>query len=221
MAIANTWRSGASSTCRCSRLAPWSWRGPTTRLDRLDEIETQARANGVGDVRRLGPSEVLAREPYLAPTVRGALLVPGEHVIDPWSAPLAYLSQAVMNGAVALFGAEVESGRLEGALWRLATRRGEVLGRAVVNCAGLFGDVVRSGCSARADFTIKPRKGEFVVFDKAAARLLRTIVPAGADRAHEGRRPGPHHLWQSAGRPDRRGAGRPPARHRRATRWKR
>ena len=66
-------------------------------LARLAGIETQARTNGVGDVDMLSPAQVLARETHLASTVRGTMLVPGEHVIDPWSAPLAYLIQAVQD----------------------------------------------------------------------------------------------------------------------------
>lgn len=88
-----------------------AWSGED--LPRLNGIAEQARANGVDDVSLLDKAEVLRREPHLATSVRGALLVPGEHVIDPWSAPLAYLSQAVLNGAQALFNAEVLSGRLE------------------------------------------------------------------------------------------------------------
>ena len=72
-------------------------------LPRLEEIEAQARANGVADVRRLSRAELLDREPHLATGCLGALLVPGEHVIDPWSAPLAYLRQAVEHGAVVRF----------------------------------------------------------------------------------------------------------------------
>ncbi|WP_425402350.1 NAD(P)/FAD-dependent oxidoreductase [Kaistia adipata] len=145
-------------------------------LARLDSIEAQARANGVDDVRLMEPAEVLAREPHLATSLRGALLVPGEHVIDPWSAPLAYLKQAVAHGAEVLCNAEVLSGRLDAGLWTLETPRGAVRARIVINCAGLFGDEVETRLLGRSDFIIMPRKGQFVVFDKAASALLTTIL---------------------------------------------
>lgn len=144
--------------------------------ERLDAIEAQARQNGVDDVRRLTPAEVLAREPHLAPDTHGALLVPGEHVIDPWSAPLAYLTQAVENGAQAVFSAEVTGGSFDGSAWALQTSKGPVRAGLVVNCAGLFGDILEQRLLGSAGFTIRPRKGQFVVFDKAAAAFLRTIV---------------------------------------------
>jgi glycerol-3-phosphate dehydrogenase len=66
---------------------------------RLSGILAQALANGVTDARMLSRAEILVREPNLAPDLRGGVLVPGEAVIDPWSAPLAYALQAIANGA--------------------------------------------------------------------------------------------------------------------------
>ncbi len=143
---------------------------------KLDAIEAQARANGVHDVRRLGAAEALAREPGLAPTLRAALLVPGEHVIDAWSAPLAYLFQAIAHGAAVRRGTEVLGGRFDGARWRLETSAGAIEATSVINCAGLYGDHVERLCLGDASFEIRPRKGQFVVFDKPAAKLLRTII---------------------------------------------
>lgn len=143
---------------------------------KLDAIEAQARANGVDDVARLTAAQAREREPRLAGHVRAALLVPGEHVIDPWSAPLAYLRQAVENGAVALFDAEVGDGAFDGEAWSLRAGPHAVRARIVVNCAGLRGDLLDERLLGASEFSIIPRKGQFLVFDKSAAPLLRTIL---------------------------------------------
>ncbi len=143
---------------------------------RLDAIESRARANGITDVQRLSRTELLDREPHLAPSALEALLVPGESVIDPWSAPLAYLRQALENGARVRFNAEVESGRLENGVWRLDCGGTAVAARTVINCAGLYGDLLEQKLLGECPFSIRPRKGQFVVFDKAAAGYLRTII---------------------------------------------
>ena len=143
---------------------------------RLGAILAQAHANGVTDVRHMGREELLGREPCLSTRARDAILVPGEHVIDPWSAPLAYLRQAVENGAQALFSAPVEGGKFDGVAWSLATPRGAVTASLVINCAGLWGDRLDQALLGRSDFTIRPRKGQFAVFDKAAAPYLRSIL---------------------------------------------
>jgi glycerol-3-phosphate dehydrogenase len=150
---------------------------------RLEGLAAIAVGNGVTDTRLLTAAEVLAREPSLAPHVRGALLVPGEHVIDPWSAPLAYLTQALAHGAQAWFGAEVLAGKFNGTGWLLDTARGTLRAGHVINCAGLYGDIVEQRCLGEASFTIRPRKGQFVVFDKPAARLFTTtLLPVPTER---------------------------------------
>lgn len=155
-------------------------------LARLQAVEEKARANGVLDVERLEPSAVLSREPHLAPHLRGALLVPGEHVIDPWSAPLAYLMQAVLNGASVRFGAEITGGGFSGQGWSLHFGAETVCAGTVINCAGLFGDRLEELLLGETDFTIKPRKGQFVVFDKPAAALLRSIILPVPDERTKG-----------------------------------
>ncbi|MEZ5774114.1 MAG: FAD-dependent oxidoreductase [Hyphomicrobiaceae bacterium] len=60
-------------------------------------------------------------------------------------------------------------------IWHLATKRGDIAARLVVNCAGNFGDRVEA-LAGRGGFTIRPRKGQFVVLDKTARRFMPTIV---------------------------------------------
>ena len=143
---------------------------------RLDALIEQARANGVDDVAMLSRQQILAREPQLSPRLRAGFIVPREYVIDPWSAPTAYLLQALANGALCRRGTEVLGGAFDGDAWRLDTSSGAFRSRAVVNCGGLYGDIVDQRLLGSRSFTIHPRKGQFVVFDKAAARLVNAII---------------------------------------------
>ena len=144
--------------------------------ERFTNIIEKGRDNGVDDLCMLSKSQILAHEPELANSVRAAILVPREYVIDPWSAPLAYLKQALKNGGKALFNAEVISGEFDGSRWVLNTKQGRVNARHVINCAGLYGDIVDQNVLGKAQFAIIPRKGQFVVFDKAAGKLLKSII---------------------------------------------
>ena len=144
-------------------------------LSKLDGIEMKARTNGVADVKRLTQTELRMREPQLAKAALGAILVPGEHVIDPWSAPLAYAHQAIAHGAEIIRNAEVIKAARRGDEWHLTTPQGEIVARTVINAAGLYGDHVEA-LAHESDFKIRPRKGQFVVFDKQASKLLRAIV---------------------------------------------
>ncbi len=151
-----------------------AWR--EEEVARLPDIRQQALDNGVDDVEILDGAALRRREPHLSDKVLAGLLVPREHLIDPWSAPLAYLKQAVSNGAQVRFKAQVTGGRQEEGGWRLQTDSGPIQARTVINCAGLYGDAVDLACLGDCDFAIHPRKGQFVVFDKAAAAYLSSIL---------------------------------------------
>lgn len=141
----------------------------------LPALMAKAAANGVTDIEPLSQAALRQAEPELAMTARGGFRVPGESLIDPWAAPFAYLLQAVENGAMLLRGAELTAARRDGD-WRLETSRGKVRAGLVINAAGNFGDLVDEMLIGRRDFNIRPRKGQFVVYDKPAAALVRHIL---------------------------------------------
>lgn len=148
----------------------------------LPHILAQARENGVVDARLIDREELIAREPELAPNVLAGVLIPGESIVDPWSAPLAYALQGQANGGVILLGREVLGGQMHAGLWHLITSKGTVAARVVVNCAGNHGDIVEA-IARPSPFHIRPRKGQFVVFDKSAYRLAQSILlPVPTDR---------------------------------------
>ena len=153
-------------------VAAWS----AEEEERLAAVLEKAHENGVPSARLLGAREARDIEPNLGEGLRAAIHVPGESVIDPWSAPLAYLLQAVASGARVWRRAEVRAAVHDGRRWRLETPRGELAADHVINCAGLHGDRLDAAAFGHAEFEIRPRKGQFVVFDKAARRHLKTIV---------------------------------------------
>jgi glycerol-3-phosphate dehydrogenase len=141
---------------------------------RLPGIVAQAAANGV-PVERLDAAALAALEPGLAAGALGGVLVPGEGLIDPWSAPLAYVLQGLANGGTVRRATDVAGGTRVDGTWTLATSAGAIRARVVVNCAGNHGDLVEA-IARPSPFTIRPRKGQFVVFDKAGFDLVRAII---------------------------------------------
>jgi glycerol-3-phosphate dehydrogenase len=143
---------------------------------RLEQILQGAHRNGVTAARIISARQVLAKEPKLADSVVAALEVPGEFVIDPWSAPYAYLLQALENGASLARNCELLGGSFDGNEWTLETARGTVRSRQLINCCGLYGDLLNQKLIGVSEFEIRPRKGQFVVFDKSARNLVRSIL---------------------------------------------
>lgn len=145
------------------------------QLDKLPGIVEQAHQNNVMDVIQITPEELYRREPHLSASALGAVAVPGESVIDPWSTPLAYLTQGVKMGGEYRFHCEVNGATPLPEGWRIQTTKGDFKSRIVINCAGNQGDDVERFCQP-PDFTIKPRKGQFLVYDKAAADQINAII---------------------------------------------
>lgn len=143
-------------------------------LDRLDGIVARAHENQVHDVRRIDRGTLRQMEPHLSGKAIAGVLVPGEGIIDPWSAPLAYAHQGLAHGGSIRRSCRVENGRFDG-VWHLETTQGPITSDVVINAAGNFGDLVEA-INGPSEFRITPRKGQFIVFDKPAAHLLQAIV---------------------------------------------
>ena len=146
------------------------------QLEKLPSLIEKAERNGVSDIAMLTPSEIKDREPHLRDGVTGGFEVKGEALIDPWTTAHAYLLQALANGALLSRGTELLTGAFDGERWRLKTNRDTVHARHVVNAAGLYGDLVDERLLCEKAFTVTPRKGQFVVFDKAASDYLTSIL---------------------------------------------
>ena len=141
----------------------------------LPAVQDKARRNGVTDVRRIGAVDLYRREPHLGPGALGALEIPGESIICPWTTPLAYATQALAAGARLRLRSRVTGIRPGATEHRVVTATGVVRCRWVVNAAGLHSDSI-DAMMGGGEFTICPRRGELIVFDKLARPLLSSIL---------------------------------------------
>jgi glycerol-3-phosphate dehydrogenase len=145
----------------------------------LDAIAEKSRRNGYTRIRSVPVSEVYQREPHLGPGAAGGLWIPDEWVIDPWSVPLAYATEALRSGVELRLGARVSGVAVlpGGDGFELSAGPGEapVRCRFAVNAAGLASDEV-DRMFGGGGFTIRPRKGELIVYDKLARPLLSSII---------------------------------------------
>jgi glycerol-3-phosphate dehydrogenase len=145
----------------------------------LDAIAEKSRENGYTRIRSVPASGVYEREPHLGPGAAGGLWVPDEWVVDPWSVPLAYATEAVRRGVDLRLGARVSGVSVvpgdAGFELALGPGAAPVRCRFAVNAAGLASDEV-DRMFGGGGFTIRPRKGELIVYDKLARPLLSSII---------------------------------------------
>ncbi len=148
------------------------------QAENLPNLTAKAVANGYDHTEVVDTTSVYECEPHLGPGATGGMLVPGEHIIDPWSTPLAFAYEGVANGASILVNHEVTGCDVGDDVTTIQTKQGRsIRARFVVNAAGLRGDELHRALGLDG-FTIRPRRGELIVFDKLARPLLnRTVLP--------------------------------------------
>jgi glycerol-3-phosphate dehydrogenase len=148
------------------------------QLAEFAAILEAAHANGSHDLRTVEVDELYRREPHLGPGARGAIEVPREALVCPFTTPLAYATEAVLSGCELRRSTPVGSvERLNGGGFRLSLPDGSLTARYLVNAAGLRADEL-DRMLGHDGFTVTPRRGELIVFDKLSRPLVRHIVLA-------------------------------------------
>jgi glycerol-3-phosphate dehydrogenase len=141
----------------------------------LPGIAGKAHRNGCLDVRLMATADLYRAEPELGPGARGAVRVPGESIICPWTTPLAYATEALREGVRLRLGTRVTGVRSDVRGHQVATTGGALRCHWLINAAGLESDRIDAMLGGGA-FTIAPRRGELIVFDKLARPLLGSIL---------------------------------------------
>jgi len=144
-------------------------------LDALPTLREKAVANGYRACELVGADEVYRRVPRLGPGALGGLTVPGESITCTWTTTLALATDAVRRGAELVLRHRVTAVRAADGHTVLEADRGEIRARWVVNAAGLGADVV-DRLFGHDRFTVTPRRGELLVFDKLARPMVPLIV---------------------------------------------
>ncbi len=145
-------------------------------LAALPELADKARGNGDDACVLVDADEVYRQVPALGPGALGGLVVPDESIICTWTTTLALATDAVRRGADLRLAHRVDAiAPPDADVTVLQTSGGEIRARWVVNAAGLGSDVI-DRMYGFDRFTVTPRRGELLVFDKLARPLADRIV---------------------------------------------
>lgn len=140
----------------------------------LEELYSRGKANGVPGLRRIGPDELKRLEPY----ARGvaALHSPETGIIDYTRVSRAYASDFEENGgqislSTTLRGVYTVSGGME-----LKTSTGSIRARHLINCAGLYADVVANMTSPDNQVRIVPFRGDYYTLSPRAESMVNGLI---------------------------------------------
>lgn len=150
----------------------------------VEQLYQSGVQNGVPGLRVIDANELYELEPGVQPNAVCALYAPSAGIVCPYELTTAALEVACAAGAEYLREAEVtDIQKTEDGF--TVTAGGQTLtASVVVNAAGLYADhIARMVGDDR--FTITPRKGEYILFEKSMGKTVGHVVfqtPAGGSK---------------------------------------
>jgi glycerol-3-phosphate dehydrogenase len=144
----------------------------------LAELYESGLANGVPDMSLISGDEARALEPRVSPDAIRALWAPTAGITSPYQLTIACWENARANGLATFFDTRVTGVDCSGDHFILNADGGaSVRARYVINAAGLFADEV-ARMFADSSFSIKPRKGEYILLDRDDSTPRRVLFQA-------------------------------------------
>lgn len=144
-------------------------------IPRLYELKARGEQNGVEDLSVVEGTLLFDMEPHLSPKAAAALYCPSTAIVCPYELTLKAAENAVENGVELFLDCKVTAVAEEEEAFLLATTRGPIKTRYLVNAAGLYADEL-AALAGDKSFSISPRKGEYLLYDKKRGSLAQHIL---------------------------------------------
>ena len=144
-------------------------------LPKLDELKQRADLNGVDGVSVITGDEARKLEPSLTDEVCGALLAETSAIVCPFEMTLAFAESALQNGVEFKLSTKVKSIEKNDNGFSVSTTNGILDAKIIINAAGVYADKIHSLVSSKP-MRITPRRGEYLLMDKAAGGVVSHTV---------------------------------------------
>ncbi len=141
----------------------------------IDKLYLQGQSNGVPELKIVDGEFVLAREPFLQQQIKFALYCPSAGVVSPYEFTIALAENAVHNGVELRLNTTVTAVENHGDYFTLISDTQHIDAKIVVNAAGLYADAMATMVGV-GDFTITPRAGQYLLFDREEGDLVGSVV---------------------------------------------
>ena len=145
-----------------------------SELGRLDDLYQRGTANGVQGLEVIGPERLKEIEPH-AHGIK-ALYAPGTGIVDFKLVANTYANKLRDNGGEILTNREVVGIAHHGGRITLETTQGVVESKHLINCAGLYADVVARMSGVSPDVKIIPFRGEYYTLQPERRSLIKGLI---------------------------------------------
>lgn len=144
-------------------------------LPRLENLYQRGHANGLNQIKIIGPEEIKEYEPHCAGLA--ALWVPYTGIID-------YVQMAIKmaellrerHEAALQYETKVENIKRKGDLFEISSSKGTIRARRVISCAGLYSDKVAEMTENKVDVRIVPFRGEYYKLKPEKEYLVKNLI---------------------------------------------
>lgn len=143
-------------------------------LPRLETIRQRGEASGVPGLEAVGPERLREIEPEAA-GIR-AVWSPGTGIIDYRRVALALRDDLLAEGVAVETSRPVDGVVRAPEGFVLRTRRGELVARRVITCAGLWSDRVAAMTGDAGTERIVPFRGDYYTLTPAARSLVKGLI---------------------------------------------
>ena len=137
----------------------------------LHALIERGRTNGVKGLSFLKREELLKLEPNIGDGVKCALRAETGAIVCPYELCIAAVGNAMDNGAVLKLNFEVNKIEERDGVYTVSSASDFVEARTVINCAGVYSDEI-AALIGDADFSVRPRRGEYMLLDKECGSLV-------------------------------------------------
>ena len=143
-------------------------------LPRLEELRKRGEANGLADLRLIGPEKLREIEPHA--TGMQALVVPSTGITDYAKVCEKYAELISSRGGTVLTSAAATGIRRLASEIIVETSRGAFSTTSLINCAGLFSDRISRMAGDDPGVMIIPFRGEYYDLVPERASLVRALI---------------------------------------------
>ena len=142
----------------------------------VEKILERGIRNGVKGLRIVEKEELQRLEPHINPDLACALLAPTGAIVCPYELCIAAVGNAMDNGAELKRNFCVEKIEKKEGGYVITAESGETVEAGIViNSAGVYSDKI-AAMTGDGDFTVHPRRGEYMVLDKECGGFTQRTV---------------------------------------------
>jgi len=143
-------------------------------VPRLEQLHQRGIANGVPGLRLLDRQEFREIEPHCSGL--RALQVPTTGIVDYTAVAQKYAELIAQAGGEIVLDAKVIGLREEGQANIVETQAGDFRAQYVINCAGLYSDVVARMAGVNTELEIVPFRGEYYEVKPERRSLVKALI---------------------------------------------